>query len=67
MEASKSKWVYPVLDNIGVNSLRLGGIQIKMLRLLSPRQETFSAQMGFESTDDFVIARCFTLQIFDIN
>ena len=28
MEASESKWVNPVLNIIGVNSLRLGGIQL---------------------------------------
>ena len=35
MEASKPKWVNPVLDIIGVNSLRLGGLHvIKMFRVL---------------------------------
>ena len=30
MEASESKWVNPILDIIGVNSLRLGGLHIVM-------------------------------------
>ena len=28
MEASEPKWVNPILDIIGVNSLRLGGLHI---------------------------------------
>ena len=33
MEASKPKWVNPVLNTIGVNSLRLGGLQITYVDL----------------------------------
>ena len=30
LEASEPKWVNPILNIIGVNSLRIGGLQIKM-------------------------------------
>ena len=30
LEASEPKWVNPVLNNVGVNSLRLGGLHLKL-------------------------------------
>ena len=38
MEASESKWVIPVLNNIGVDSLMLGDIHAYSLYLMSDAQ-----------------------------
>ena len=35
MEASEPKWVNPIFNIIGVNSLRLGGLQIHLFFSLS--------------------------------
>ena len=34
MEASEPKWVNPVLNIIGVNSIRLGGLQISVSNIV---------------------------------
>ena len=32
LEVSESKWINPTLNNIGVNSLRLGGLHLKSFK-----------------------------------
>ena len=51
MEASEPKWVNPVLNIIGANLLRLGGLQINVIENMKIQNTTWNQNNIFAKFD----------------